>query len=203
MDFRDKILADLVARIRDLETEIENRIAEKRSEFHYTVEQNRIRFEHDFLEKQRAFRRGLWQQIRQSPWRFYLVSPVIYSLIIPITLLDLTLILYQAICFPIYGIPKTPRSDFIVIDRQNLAYLNPLEKLNCVYCGYANGVIALAREVASRTEEYWCPIKHSRPVAAPHSRYVNFVDYGDAKGYRQRLEGLGRGDSTTPPLSKE
>jgi hypothetical protein len=73
----------------------------------------------------------------------------------------------------------------VVIDRQHLAYLNPLEKLNCVYCGYANGVIALAREIGSRTEEYWCPIKHSRPVAAPHSRYTHFVDYGDAAGYRK------------------
>jgi hypothetical protein len=83
-----------------------------------------------------------------------------------------------------------PRSDFIVIDRHHLAYLNPLEKLNCVYCGYANGVIALAREIGSRTEQYWCPIKHSRPVPNPHSRYVGFVDYGDAEGYQQRKDGL-------------
>lgn len=190
MDFADKVLAELVEKIRLLETEIETRIAEKRSEFHYTVNRNRVRFEEQVKSKHKAFRLGLWQQIRQSPLPFVLVSPVIYSLILPIALLDLFLEIYQACSFPVYGIPRVRRGDFIVIDRQHLAYLNPLEKLNCVYCGYANGVIAYAREIASRTEEYWCPIKHSRPVAMPHTRYTHFVDYGDAQGYRKRQEEL-------------
>lgn len=190
MDFKDKVLAELVARIRAIEAEIEHHIAQKRAQFHYSVERNRVRFERDFLDRQRTLRRGLWQQIRQSPLSFILASPVIYSLIVPVALLDLMLVLYQAICFPIYGMRRVPRSDFVVVDRQHLAYLNLLEKLNCIYCSYANGVIALAREIAARTEEYWCPIKHSRPVATPHSRYVHFVDYGDAEGYRQRQDEL-------------
>ena len=204
MDFKDKVLDDLVARIRDLEAEIDLRISEKRRQFHYSVEQNRVRFEDDFLRAQRAFRRGLWRQIRETPLLFILSSPIIYSLILPLVLLDLAVAFYQAICFPVYNIQRVPRSDFIVIDRQHLAYLNPLEKLNCVYCGYANGLIALVREVASRTEQYWCPIKHSRPVAKPHSRYVHFVDYGDAEGYRRQLEDLRRrlGPHQPPPADR-
>ncbi|MBF0093258.1 MAG: hypothetical protein HQL33_00965 [Alphaproteobacteria bacterium] len=190
MDFADKVLADLVARMRALESEIESRIAERRTRFHYAVERNRIRFEHDFLAAHRAFRQGLWQQLRHSPLPFILVSPVIYSLIVPLALLDLFLALYQALCFPVYGIRRVPRSEFIVIDSVPLAYLNPLEKLNCLYCSYANGLIALAREVAAHTEEFWCPIKRSRPIRAPHSRYVHFVDYGDAEGYRRHREQL-------------
>jgi hypothetical protein len=190
MDFADKVLAELVAKIRSLEAEIESRIAEKRAQFHYTVDRNRVRFDREIRDKHRAFRLGLWQQIRQSPLPFILVSPFIYALIVPLALLDLFMAVYQAVCFPVYGVKKVPRADFIIIDRQHLAYLNPLEKINCVYCGYGNGVLAYAREIAARTEEYWCPIKHSRPVATPHSRYTHFVDYGDAEGYRQRQEEL-------------
>lgn len=192
VDFADKVLADLVAKIRLLEAEIERRIAERRSEFHYAVIRNRVRFERDVLSKHRLLKLGLWKQIRQSPWRIIAVSPVIYSLIAPLALLDGFLVVYQAVCFRAYGLKRVARSDYIVIDRQHLAYLNPLEKLNCLYCGYGNGVLAFAREIAARTEEYWCPIKHSRPVANPHSRYATFVDYGDAEGYRQRQDALRR-----------
>jgi hypothetical protein len=86
-----------------------------------------------------------------------------------------------------YGISRVRRSAYIVIDRQHLAYLNGIEKLNCMYCGYANGVFAYVREVAGRTEQYWCPIRHATRVRAPHPHYRHFVDYGDADGYRKRL----------------
>ncbi len=197
MDFADKALADLVARIRSLESEIESRIAERRAQFHYAVKRNRVCFDQDILARHRDFKRGFWRQMRESPLRFILVSPIIYSLILPLALLDLFVEVYQAVCFRVYGIKRVPRSDFIVIDRHHLAYLNPLEKFNCIYCGYGNGVIAYAREIAARTEEYWCPIKHSRPIAKPHSRYVHFVDYGDAEGYRQRQDEL-RQHATAP-----
>ena len=202
MDFKDTVLADLMGRIRALEAEIESRVAERRSRFHYSVERNRVRFEGDFQAAQRALRRGLWQQIRHSPLPIMVVSPVIYGLIVPVVLLDAAIALYQAICFPVYGIKKVPRSDFVAIDRHHLAYLNPLEKLNCVYCGYANGVLGLAREVGARTEAYWCPIKHARPIATPHSRYVHFVDYGDAEGYRRNREELRRQQAADDPPPK-
>ena len=70
------------------------------------------------------------------------------------------------------------------------AYLNALEKLNCAYCSYANGLIAYVREIAARTEQYWCPIKHARRVVGAHPRYVLFDDYGDAENYQQRAAEL-------------
>ena len=91
-----------------------------------------------------------------------------------------------------YGIPKVRRADYIVIDRQYLSYLNVIERLNCVYCGYFNGVIGFAREIAGRTEQYWCPIKHAHKIKALHSRYKNFFDYGDAEGYRAKIEEVRR-----------
>src|SRR5215831_14597866 len=47
--------------------------------------------------------------------------------------------------------------------------------------------IAYVREVAARTEQYWCPIKHSRVIPTPHGRYHLFFDYGDAEAYRRKL----------------
>jgi hypothetical protein len=106
----------------------------------------------------------------------------------PIALLDLSMIIYQAICFPIYKIPHVRRRDYLIFDRHHLAYLNIIEKINCAYCSYANGAISFAREVAARTEVYWCPIKHARrnPGTIPH--YQGFADFGDAEGYRKQLD---------------
>ncbi len=122
-----------------------------------------------------------------------LTAPVIYSLLIPIMLLDIFVIVYQLICFPVYKIPKVRRRNYLVFDRHHLAYLNFIEKLNCAYCSYANGVIAFAREVAARTEVYWCPIKHARRILGPHPHYQGFADFGDAEGFRKQLRSMKNG----------
>jgi hypothetical protein len=90
----------------------------------------------------------------------------------------------------VYKIPDVRRSDYIVIDRQSLRYLNPIEKINCVYCGYFTGLISYVQEIAARTEQYWCPIKHARKLGSIHSRYYKFVDYGDHLDYQKRLAEL-------------
>jgi hypothetical protein len=102
--------------------------------------------------------------------------------------MDIWVMAYQAICFPIYRIPKVRRRDYLIFDRHHLAYLNTIEKINCAYCSYCNGAIAFVREVASRTEVYWCPIKHARRILGPHPHYLGFADFGDADGFRAKLE---------------
>ena len=108
----------------------------------------------------------------------------------PFLVLDLFLFLYQAICFPVYGIPKAKRSDYLIFDRKDLPYLNIIEQFNCFYCSYANGLAGYFREIAARTEQYWCPIKHARRILAAHDRYPRFFEYGDAESYRKGLERL-------------
>lgn len=119
-----------------------------------------------------------------------LSAPLIYSLLLPIALLDLWVTLYQQICFRVYGVPRVRRADYLRLDRARLPYLDALGKLNCAYCGYANGVIAYAREVAGRSEQYWCPIQHGDAPAGVHDRYARFAAYGDAAGYRVAAEPL-------------
>jgi hypothetical protein len=128
---------------------------------------------------------GVFGFFRQSQPRNIISAPIIYSGIFPIAMLDLWITIYQAICFPLYRVPKVRHENYIIIDRHNLSYLNAIEKLNCVYCGYCGGVFAYAREVAARTEQYWCPLKHARKILDPHRRYVQFVDHGEAGGGHQ------------------
>jgi hypothetical protein len=117
-----------------------------------------------------------------------ITAPVIYSLIIPFVILDIWVSLYQAICFRVYGIQQVKRGKYLIFDRSALQYLNALEKLNCAYCSYCNGVAAYVREVAARTEQYWCPIKHAKRVVGAHPRYALFQDYGDGEHYRERVK---------------
>lgn len=117
-----------------------------------------------------------------------LTAPVIYSLFVPALIMDLFVQLYQDICFPVYGIPKVKRSDYIKNDRHRLQYLTSVKKVNCAYCAYFNGVIAFVREVAGRTEQYWCPIKHATRPKDRHEKYENFIPYGDDINLERRWE---------------
>lgn len=140
----------------------------------------------------RRLKQGLIAYIREGGPFNLLTAPLIYSLIVPLAVLDAWATVYQWICFPIYRVDRVHRRKYFVIDRHALAYLNAIEKANCTFCSYANGVLAYVREVAARTEQYWCPIKHSRAVPAPHRRYRLFFDYGDAYRYRRELSHVRR-----------
>ena len=181
---------ELIESIRTLEEELQAEFRRRREEFHFTVEARRIRFAEELILQHRRLKVGLARYLREARPLVVLTAPVIYAGIVPFLLLDLVVSLYQAICFPVYGIPKARRRDYLVFDRHDLPYLNALEKINCAYCSYANGLAAWLREVAARTEQYWCPIKHARRIRDAHSRYPRFFEYGDAESYRKGLERL-------------
>lgn len=117
----------------------------------------------------------------------WLTVPIVYSVIVPLVLLDAWIAAYQAACFRAWGVRPVRRRDYFAIDRHRLPYLNALEKLNCLFCSYANGLFAYVGEVAARTEQYWCPIKHARRARGRHARARAFARYGDAAAYRHRL----------------
>jgi hypothetical protein len=121
-----------------------------------------------------------------------LSSPIIYACVLPFLLLDASVAIFQLVCFPIYGIPRVRRKDYLVFDRGRLAYLNTIEKAGCIYCSYANGLLALITEIAARSEQYFCPIKHAHPLAQTHSRYGKFLPFGDARAYREQSDAVAR-----------
>ena len=178
----------LLAHLAQLEREVEHELNRARDQWRYRVEAGRIRFEHDVHLAHERLKQRIPQYIRESSPLNILTAPIIYSMVVPIALIDASFTIYQGLCFPLYGISRVRRSVYIAaVDRRHLAYLNAIEKLNCVYCGYANGVLAYVREIAGRTEQYWCPIRHAKPVRESHAHYLEFVDYGDAEGYHRRL----------------
>ena len=177
---------ELVARIRELEDELEDEYRRTRDEW----AEKKLQLAEELLRQQRRYRTGLFHFVLRSRLLVALTAPVIYAGWIPFLLLDTFVTLYQAICFPVYQIPKVRRADYLVFGREDLPYLNIVEKFNCLYCSYGNGVAAYTREVAARTEQYWCPIKHARRVKAAHERYPSFFDYGDAEAFKRGLERL-------------
>lgn len=188
----NKTLETLLEKMRLLEKDILRELHKKEAEFFYEVRQGKIRFTEEARARHKHLVKRFGAYIRDSRLMILLTTPVIWSCIIPIALMDLFMTVYQAVCFPIYGIPKVKRGDYIRLDRRHLAYLNWAEKFNCEYCCYANGVIACATEIAARTEQYWCPIKHALRMKSRHSRYRHFFDYGDAEHYRQQIETVRR-----------
>jgi hypothetical protein len=158
----------LMEKLRSVQAEIETELAKRREELRFHFENRRIVFEEEVLRLQRAIKTRASRYLIDANPLMILSAPVIDSLIVPIALVDIWVMAYQAVCFPVYRIPKVRRRDYLIFDRHHLAYLNIIEKINCAYCSYANGAIAFVREVASRTEVYWCPIKHARRVLGPH-----------------------------------
>jgi len=124
---------------------------------------------------------------KDIPFLVLLSAPIIYAMVIPALILDVFLWVYQNINFRIYKIPIVKRENYFVYDRGSLEYLHPIEKLGCVYCSYFNALMAFSSEIASRTELYFCPIKHKKRLDYRHKYYQEFVEYGDAKMYKENL----------------
>jgi hypothetical protein len=179
---------DLSSRIRDLEKELKTALEEKERAFEYRWAKGKATFAKAVLARHSTHKLWLPSYLLQGRFLAYVTAPIIYSGIVPFALLDLFLTVYQGICFPIYGVPKVRRADYLLFDRATLKYLNLLERFNCFYCSYGNGVLAYGVEVAARTEQHWCPIKHAQRLRSPHSRYSHFFDYGDAEQYSRNIE---------------
>ncbi|MGZ4953739.1 MAG: hypothetical protein ACXV8Q_01385 [Methylobacter sp.] len=178
----------LLDKIKNLEDELVDELQKQQEEFSYEISKRRIYFEEKVIARHKRYVKQLFSYISDAKIKHILSVPFIWICIVPIVLMDITISLYQEICFPIYGIPKVKRQDYIVFDRQYLNYLNIIEKINCFYCSYANGLFGYFQEIAGRTEQFWCPIKHAKRIKSLHSRYQKFIDYGDAETYRAKIE---------------
>lgn len=179
--------AEFVERLRDVEQGVERTIDRRVAAWRRRLHRRRLWWDQELRARHELVKQRLPAYMREAEAAHLLTAPVIYSLIVPLVILDLWVTSYQWLCFPIYGIVRVPRRRYFALDRRKLAYLNGIERLNCTFCSYANGLIAYVREVAARTEQYWCPIKHARRIPEPHRHYDRYFEYGDASAYRTGL----------------
>ena len=101
---------------------------EIKSEF-YELRKGKVWFSKEIKREHHQLKTSLFRYVLHSRFFAVLTAPFIYACIIPFVLLDLFVSTYQAVCFPVYGIPKARRRDYIAIDRNKLRYLNALEGL--------------------------------------------------------------------------
>jgi hypothetical protein len=182
----------LLEQIAGLRQELAIELHKPAEEGHFRIIGSRVEFTPEKHAEHRQAKLSAWAWLRQVRLRGALALPFIYGMFCSLLILDITISLYQAISFPLYGIAKVRRRDYLVFDRSHLAYLNLFEKFNCFYCSYANGLFAYCSEITARTEQYFCPIKHAQHVIGAHSRYPHFLDFGDATDYQARAEKLRR-----------
>jgi hypothetical protein len=181
-------IRDLLHQIGALEDELRTALHARESRVLFTIRGKRVEFEAGVHELHSRLKRNVLRRVMTDRPQNFITGPVIYAMAIPLAILDFFVTLYQASCFPIYGIAKVRRADYIVFDRHQLGYLNWFERFHCEYCAYATGLIAYAGEITARTEQYFCPIKHARKILGTHARHERFLAYGDSADYHAKLE---------------
>ena len=185
----DKI-REIIEEIEEMKLKLAQEIALQESHISYELQNGYVRFEEKVINKQRENMKNLLTWFREVPLLHFLSAPIIYGMIILAVFLDITLFIYQQTVFRIFNFKFIKRSDYIVFDHHYLGYLNPIEKLNCLYCSYFNGLVLYTSAIAGRTELYFCPIKHAKKVISQHQFYEEFLSYGDDKEYQQKLKEL-------------
>jgi hypothetical protein len=179
---------DILARMAALEAELHTAVHAQEQRMFFQIKGKHVEFEHSVQQAHRQLKTSFFRWLTTNRPQNLLTGPLIYGMVIPLLMLDACVSFYQWACFPIYGISKVRRSDYLVFDRRHLAYLNFIEKFHCTYCEYGNGLMAYMTEILARTEQYFCPIKHAHKVLGTHARYHRFLAYGEAQDYEARLE---------------
>ncbi|MEI8361939.1 MAG: hypothetical protein WCG35_01800 [Betaproteobacteria bacterium] len=181
-------IQQLLDQMNSLEDDLRVALSEQPSSIFFQIKGKRVEFEQSIKEKHRKLKRSFFRWLITDRPQNLITGPIIYGMIIPLVITDLFISFYQLTCFPIYGIKKVRRADYIIFDRQHLSYLNFIEKFHCTYCAYGSGMIAYISEIVARTEQYFCPIKHARKILGTHARYARFLDFGAAENYEVKLE---------------
>ncbi|MFA5831409.1 MAG: hypothetical protein WC878_06265 [Candidatus Paceibacterota bacterium] len=143
---------------RELEREIEKRNVGLR----IGLEEGREKFDRELFRLHQTLKIGTWSYIKKIGFWVIATSPIIYSGIIFILLLDVCMTLCQYACFWAFNIPVLPRTGYFVFERMYLSFLNAIQKVNCGYCSYGNGLMAYDSAILARMEYLWNPEKQEK-----------------------------------------
>jgi hypothetical protein len=189
---------ELLIQMAALEAELRSAVHDQESRMFFQLNGKRVEFERSVRQAHLKLKKNFFRWLVTNRPQNLLTGPLIYGMAIPLLMLDACVSFYQWACFPIYGIAKVRRADYLVFDRRHLGYLNFIEKFHCTYCEYGNGLMGYMAEILARTEQYFCPIKHAHKILGTHARYNRFLAYGEADAYEEKLEAyrkaLGKAD---------
>ncbi len=157
----------------------------------FTFKNGRVVFNSNVIKANKRQRKSVLKTIFTAEVREILSFPFIWMMLIPAIILDVCLFIYQNTAIRLYWIPLAKRSDYIIFDRQELDYLNFIQKINCIFCSYVNWLFSYAIEIAWRTEKYWCPIKNAKKSLWWHDWEKYFADYWDAEWFKETLSNRG------------
>ena len=181
-------ISQILARMAALEDELRTAVHDQESRMFFQIKGKRIEFERSVAQAHKKLKKNFLRWLVTDRPQNLITGPIIYAMVLPLLMLDACVTFYQWACFPIYGVSKVRRRDYLVFDRRQLGYLNFIEKFHCTYCEYGTGLMAYMSEILARTEQYFCPIKHAHKVLGTHARYNRFLDYGEADAYETKLE---------------
>lgn len=185
----DKI-REMIEEIDKMKLKLAKEIDKQENHISYEIKNGYVTFEQEVLAKQKENMKNLLTWFREVPFLHLLTAPLIYAMVIPAIIFDVLLFIYQQIAFRIFKFEFIKRSNYMHFDHHYLGYLNAIEKLNCLYCSYFNGLMLYASAISGRTELYFCPIKHAKKVIAQHKYYEEFLSYGDEEDYQEKLKDL-------------
>ena len=114
-----------------LEDDLRTAVHEQESSALFRIEGKRVEFEQSIRQAHLRLKTGFFRWLVAYRPQNLITGPIIYSMIVPMAILDLFVSFYQITCFPIYGVAKVRRANYIVFDRQQLEYLNFIEKFHC------------------------------------------------------------------------
>ena len=181
-------ISQILARMAALEDELRTAVHDQESRMFFQIKGKRVEFERSVAQAHKKLKKSFLRWLATDRPQNLITGPIIYAMVVPLLMLDACVTFYQWACFPIYGVSKVRRRDYLVFDRRQLGYLNFIEKVHCTYCEYGTGLMAYMSEILARTEQYFCPIKHAHKVLGTHARYNRFLDYGEADAYETKLE---------------
>ena len=186
---RNKI-EKLLQEIREKREELWAEYEKLKEKYGYVIEKWKIRFSEEMKKRNKFYKKSVWDSIFSARVREVLSMPFIYMMIVPAIILDIFLFVYQNTALRLYKVPLVKRSEYIIFERRHLDYLNWIQKINCLYCSYVNGLFSYAVEVAGRTEKYWCPIKYASRKKWWHDWEEYFADYGDPEKFKEVFTSL-------------
>lgn len=183
-------ITDLLNQIKTLEDQVSDELIQRKQQARYHLDGKRVELEQLVSQKHRALKKSVVHTLFVDRPQNLITAPIIYGMAIPLVLFDVLITFYQYSCFPIYGINRVKRKHYFIYDRSQLQYLNIIQKVNCQYCAYGNGLMGYATEVLARTEQYFCPIKHAEKRVGAHQHYQAFSEFGDAEHFQQDIKRL-------------